>query len=423
MYCAKCGKQLGDKDLFCGYCGAPTGVNENMNSETTDIPVTEEPRNTDFEIHEKAPAEKQGGIKARRGVMLSMGAIVLFLICLCIFAISCGKESDRNDSAGNESIKPEEVKEETAYTEETQEKAERTEEPLIEKPLLKIARGYDEAGNLVREITYDRDGSKVEYEYDPDGNLITETSFDEQGYQTIRYTYDSTGNVIREFELEYDSNGNTIRERFFSPDSQYESVDEYEYDNDGKVIKKRTMAYTLGEAYDYYEEYDYTYDDDRIKRIDRYNSDMNTGGSKHTGGMELEYDSSGRLIQCREEYPFDDKIVDFNSAADSTLVVSYEVEDCNIVGIREEECDRNGRLLAIRDYNSDGEVECLQKYDYDSRGHCIKRSIICYSALEETQREVYEYEYDSDDQLKVERYYDREGNLNYEITMEYEYYE
>ena len=295
MYCAKCGKQLGDKDRFCGYCGAPTGVNENMNSETTDIPVEEEPRNTDFEIHEKAPATKQGGIKARRGVMLSMGAIVLFLICLCIFAISCGKESD-----GNESIKPEEVKEETAYTEETQEKAERTEEPLIEKPLLKIARGYDEAGNLVREITYDRDGSKVEYEYDPDGNLITETSFDEQGYQTIRYTYDSTGNVIREFELEYDSEGNEIKERSFSTDSEYESIWEYEYDDDGKVIKKRDISHTLSESYDYKEynyvyEYNYAYDDNnRIKRIDKY--ELNTGG---TASLGLEYDSSGKLIQYR----------------------------------------------------------------------------------------------------------------------------
>lgn len=409
MYCEKCGKPLGEEDRFCGYCGAPTGGDENTNPDTAEIPVAEEPRNTDSGKHEEEPAAKQGSIKERRGIMLLMGAIVLFLVCLCIFAISGGKESDGNDRAGDDSIKPEKVQEEM------QEKAERTEESSIEKPLLKIARGYDENGNLVREITYDRDGSRMKYEYDPDGNLITETSFDEQGHQTIQYTYDNTGNLIREFELEYDSEGNRIKERFFSPDSPHESIWEYEYDNDGKVIKKSSMD-------DLISTYEYTYEDnDRIKRIDRY--ELNTGS---TGSLELEYDSSGKLIQFRvREYSMNERIVDFNSVAGSTSDVSYDITQGTISQIREEEYDRDGTLLAIHDYDDGGEVRTSQEYEHDSRGRCIKYSTIVHGSLEmaRTYGHAYEYEYDINGQLKVERYYDGEGNLNYEITMEYEYYE
>ena len=132
---------------------------------------------------------------------------------------------------------------------------------------------YDARGNLIREVFESSygSGSTTEYFYDDNNNMIKEIG----PYETITYTYDANGNLIllahssgTNRVYTYDENGNLIRE---VQTSSYSDPDvfTYEYNSDGKLIKK-TSNY-VDKAY-----------------VDTYT-----------------YDSNGNLIKFVSEYVFD----------------------------------------------------------------------------------------------------------------------
>lgn len=110
-----------------------------------------------------------------------------------------------------------------------------------------MAYEYDGNGNLIKDISYNKDGSVSswqEYYYDENGYAIGYSAFyadgvmnghgenfyDAQGNQISVVEYDENGNVNKKKEYEYDPAGNWLRERDYYGDTETVS-DELEYVN------------------------------------------------------------------------------------------------------------------------------------------------------------------------------------------------
>jgi len=94
---------------------------------------------------------------------------------------------------------------------------------------------YDEKGNEI-EIKYLEDG-KYEYstifeiEYDKNGNVISEKKYDKfQGGRDIE-----TDHFIK---AKYDKKGNMVERRYCGEGNTVYSIEEFEYDSNGNVLKK-----------------------------------------------------------------------------------------------------------------------------------------------------------------------------------------
>ena len=105
---------------------------------------------------------------------------------------------------------------------------------------------YDEAGNKMKEPTFDSKGNvryTYTYEYDQDGKEILKHKFNALGEETEsfelfqwKYKYDGEGRVIEEWKEGTEHGG--ISEHY-----------EYEYDEYGNVCKKNDL--TLNMMYEY----------------------------------------------------------------------------------------------------------------------------------------------------------------------------
>lgn len=121
----------------------------------------------------------------------------------------------------------------------------------------KIVYLYDEAGNLIQDVSYDNNNNKLKtfkYSYDGAGYLIEDISFDkdENLQKKFNYTnnnlgqkiktqiYNSKGELERTITFEYDKNSNLIEEKNFSNDGNLLFTNSfiYEYDKTGNWIKK-----------------------------------------------------------------------------------------------------------------------------------------------------------------------------------------
>ena len=141
---------------------------------------------------------------------------------------------------------------------------------------------YDDDDRLVKEIT--SFGRCVAYEYDKNGNMVKSTWYDSDGYveQVWEYIYDVHGRLIQKmrdyalnftyFEYSYDSCGNLIKEVEHAKD----------------VTKSKTF---------------YVYDE-ASRLIKKYSKDLK---GNLTALQEYAYDEQGRLISDpRYEYTYDE---------------------------------------------------------------------------------------------------------------------
>ncbi|MCD7818784.1 MAG: hypothetical protein LUH07_07005 [Lachnospiraceae bacterium] len=133
---------------------------------------------------------------------------------------------------------------------------------------------YDDNKNLLNIYSCASSGevaSYTEFEYDEEGTLIKETWYDSNADESAEYI----------IEYEYDENGNCIQRLFY--ESGYEVPYEYyyEYDEDGHLIRSSKNG---GSA-----DYTYTYDEN--------GNLVSITGSSSADNTVYEYDSAGNLIR------------------------------------------------------------------------------------------------------------------------------
>ena len=148
--------------------------------------------------------------------------------------------------------------------------------------------------------------------------------------------------------------------------------------------KRQEKAYLQGELvrttyFDYGE-------DGRISKVRSYN-----GNNESTGDVDVTYDSSGNVLTW----------VSFFSQGD-VLRVENKYDDQN-------------RLISYAAYYMDGRLFEKTEQEYDLRGNLVKETV---EQNGETQTDIYEY--DDKDQLINSSAYDKNNELLYYQTYEYE---
>ena len=132
-----------------------------------------------------------------------------------------------------------------------------------------IAYSYDTDGILIKEIETDEDGDKyiTDYAYDANNNLIKEVYTNYDGNKSITdYAYDANNNLIKEVytsyngnksitDCTYDTNNNLIKEVYTYP-AGHKDVTDYTYDANNNLIKK-VYTHPYGDK----EILDFTYDE------------------------------------------------------------------------------------------------------------------------------------------------------------------
>ena len=140
---------------------------------------------------------------------------------------------------------------------------------------------YDVAGNKVREIYRNVDGSVdyyEDYEYDSAGNKVREIVRNADGSVDFyrNYEYDSAGNEVRRiyrnangsvdyyFDNKYDSAGNEVRTIYRNADGSVDYYEDYEYDSAGNKV--RTIYRNTDGSVKSYSDYEYLEGGNRLVR-------------------------------------------------------------------------------------------------------------------------------------------------------------
>ena len=194
---------------------------------------------------------------------------------------------------------------------------------------------YDSAGNRIRYVLYDWDGNVIvlqEYTYDSAGNRIKEyheyywEEYDDEGNETsivrtgnYKYIYDSADNLIRMEQYwdhgvtyleEYDSNGNLIYSCENSDDGKLESRYEYQFDEQGKVLERRSSGKK------------------KLSLEEQALLESSHGGDwsyvNYSTVEYYKYDDSGNLIE-EEKYYSDDSYGNMPSTCDR-IVYEYQIK-------------------------------------------------------------------------------------------------
>jgi len=278
--------------------------------------------------------------------------------------------------------------------------------------------GNADISKLVKkEIRYDEYGTQTwKYTYDKKGLLIKEVctykSEDDKRETVTEYTYDADGKILSNVYMEggysdylyylYDESGRLIETN--SGEDGQDSRLTREYDEHGNVICERLWYYGFVFETDYYK----YYADGTLKKIEKYRKDE-TGLGEELRSSE-EYDESGRVIS-RVEYAQENgepvqmtKSTYVYSAEDNTVTTTiYDAED-NITEVTERmwnvefpEYDENGRLVSKKVYygkttGDEADFYYLDTYEYDDAGNKVKETHQSYY-YEDNGKIIYWKEY------------------------------
>lgn len=259
---------------------------------------------------------------------------------------------------------------------------------------------YDKAGNEIKQVGYNSDGSIdswTEYEYNTDGKGTMIVWYNDDGSVNARseFKYDNEGNLIEDTQYnqgghnykeirDYDEAGNEIECVRYVNKDLYRRY-EYEYDEAGK--KKTTIVYDSDGDIRSFESHEYEYDE---------GGNITKDVSYYDGGEMVKY--------CTTQYRYDEagKIKEKITCNGDDIIYRHEYE-----------YDEEGRLLIETVYDDDGSnINRRYEHEYDKNGNKIKYTCIengeiisqseyCYdewgNVIEERSGEggaVYTYEYE-----------------------------
>jgi hypothetical protein len=209
---------------------------------------------------------------------------------------------------------------------------------------------YDSNGNLVIKSSYYSNGDKstdYRYKYNSKGNVIWAIEYSRNGKisRVSRYEYDNRDNVISEtrhifgldvtykykYEYDYAENGNSLKMREFQGknDEMYLEY-EYEYDSMENMIKRITYR-DNGDIYSV-DEYEYNESGQLLRECTTYTDDFFSNEE-----YEYKYDSMGNMIKCTK-YIYNDegertlnchetKIYKYNNIAKQIYYMSKSIFD------------------------------------------------------------------------------------------------
>lgn len=192
----------------------------------------------------------------------------------------------------------------------------------------------------------------------------------------------------------------------YNYDGQIISVQKFEYDETGKVVKGQKVHYGLDNLI---YEYEYEYDSDLNKTERCYDEDK-------TLLYEYKYDKYGNFLEGKELSVDGFNIHYLETNFDSMGRVKemfYYDENGNIYDVIEYRYDNNGYLI-----ESESKMEGLSKFEYDDKGNKIKA--ISYDIGYENNTIIYitNFEYDDQNNVLKETLYEEEEKRRW---IEYEY--
>lgn len=222
-----------------------------------------------------------------------------------------------------------------------------------------------------------------------------ETVFDEAGRPLEQTMTDNEDHSITVFRNTYDEKGNLIRTNEYYFDDM-EFYTEYEYDDEGKVVKEKVVAGDMSGTLEY------TYDENGNQILEISRTPVGDGS------IESSYDRNGNLIkrviknekgdvESTEEYEYDDndnKVKYVLTTDVYTDTTEYIYEGSNLV--REVNYDEEGEQAAI-DYEYDGNNNLVKitesgylgntvtENEYDEYGNIVKTTVSSDGAVDYTQ--------------------------------------
>lgn len=255
---------------------------------------------------------------------------------------------------------------------------------------------YDEMDRCVCENRYDANDAnagKREYTYDEKGNCLSDISYNSSGEIVTSdvYEYDDNGNVIShnvidvtktetKYEYEYDENGKLLYETKYA-DIAYKM--EYLYNENGELYRINTFWDDVDWGY-----YEYKYDENGncIEEISTV--------EKAELRYEMIYDDNNRMVEKKSYFKSADWVLDLYAGytydTDGNLI---EVKDLiNDSMIEEYSYDITGNLVKENYYYS-GELSYYIEYIYDEDGDLLSSYAYDSSGESIGEFEVYEYGY------------------------------
>ena len=360
-YCPNCGRELADEMKFCGGCGTPQMIGE--------------------QVAETTKKKKSNG----KGLLVLPVLVVGAVVCLALFFGNKDGKDDGNNRAS--SISTGEVEESEILDESDKDEmaekdteiiwmyvehfydlgpmtlylgSEQIEDSLIEKyehdseGYIKKVFQYDSNDELVytndyiwgenrnnlkcisynsknevdgtTEWNYENGNLKSFKDWDSDGNLTWEIQFNEYGDRLNEMKYE--GEVIERYEYVYDEDAKLISKFGYEDESLVEKY-EYFYDEKGNQVKEEEWNLSENSDFFLFRETQYTYD---------------KNGSM-ISEAEVRMRNSGEVFFCdRTEYSY----------------------------------DSDGNVVEERNYNKDDQIEELKKYTYDEHGN--KLSVVWFDS-------------------------------------------
>ena len=226
---------------------------------------------------------------------------------------------------------------------------------------------YDQQGRLIKETTkYGKEKEPRiirEYSYDQQGRLIKKTSL----FETSRDRDGSKITHTGELELEYQGDSKNPSLESYSKDGSVMNMAENEYDDQGKITKKKTTSFYFGEVVESEERY--TYDNQgRISETQRKSSDQ----SENYFYRNV-YGKNGKLL--REERGFAGSDRPFG-------VIEYKYEN-------------DGKTVTQTNFYGTEEKELVwrSREKFDDRGRAVELMHISFRNGEESRKDKSTYEY------------------------------
>ena len=242
--------------------------------------------------------------------------------------------------------------------------------------------------------------------------------------------YNGDGDISSYGEYEYDEEGHVIKDEFHGIADYIEHYYTYQYRYNAAGDIEKIICYVEDGSISYWREYKYDEAGHRLSELTRSSDGIYSR-------IEHKYDKNGERIRytcikdgeitaqseyCRDEwgnlteernlgeewpvytyeYEYETVYVPFRQYTQAVVVNKKEYHDGELA--TEAEYDRAGNEIKQIIYNSDGSIHTQKKYTYDNLGNLIVFESI---SGDHNRKETYEYD-EAGDMLRFVEYFDDE---------------